>query len=248
VTPWQQAACCKHPKQPIFASLLLLLLLLPLLLLLLLLPLLLPLLLLPLLPGSDPPGIKLRAAKALEAVDYFVPGYWVFSKLIQSLSDIGYDNNNLVGAGTNITFPAGIVWLDCAFESAFVRRSVQHSHMWMQGHFEPLSVPAWHNCSSPPTSRVSVRTDRFHEALSVLYCCSSVAAGPPSMTISSPHAGSSLHRADPSWVFASSAQIPANTLPCSALSFCTRSRLHALLSADCRAVRLAAAHSTDAKA
>jgi hypothetical protein len=59
--------------------------------------------------GSDPPGIKLRAAKALEAVDYFVPGYWVFSKLIQSLSDIGYDNNNLVrglqargggGAGT----------------------------------------------------------------------------------------------------------------------------------------------------
>lgn len=55
------------------------------------------LVLLPILPpGSDPPGIKLRAAKALEAVDYFVPGYWVFSKLIQSLSDIGYDNNNLV--------------------------------------------------------------------------------------------------------------------------------------------------------
>lgn len=58
-------------------------------------------------PGSDPPGIKLRAAKALEAVDYFVPGYWVFSKLIQSLSDIGYDNNNLVrsnGGGR------GVVW------------------------------------------------------------------------------------------------------------------------------------------
>lgn len=53
----------------------------------------------PPLPGSDPPGIKLRAAKALEAVDYFVPGYWVFSKLIQSLSDIGYDNNNLVSKG-----------------------------------------------------------------------------------------------------------------------------------------------------
>ncbi|KAF6256224.1 Lecithin:cholesterol acyltransferase-domain-containing protein [Scenedesmus sp. NREL 46B-D3] len=46
--------------------------------------------------GSDPPGIKLRAAKALEAVDYFVPGYWVFSKLVQSLADIGYDNNNLL--------------------------------------------------------------------------------------------------------------------------------------------------------
>jgi len=46
--------------------------------------------------GGDPPGIKLRAAKALEAVDYFVPGYWVFSKMVQSLADIGYDNNNLV--------------------------------------------------------------------------------------------------------------------------------------------------------
>jgi hypothetical protein len=31
--------------------------------------------------GSDPPGVKLRAAKALEAVDYFVLGYWPISKL-----------------------------------------------------------------------------------------------------------------------------------------------------------------------
>jgi phospholipid:diacylglycerol acyltransferase len=52
--------------------------------------------------GSDPPGIKLRAAKALEAVDYFVPGYWVFSKLVQSLADIGYDNNNLVRCGAGL--------------------------------------------------------------------------------------------------------------------------------------------------
>lgn len=46
--------------------------------------------------GTDPPGIKLRAAKALEAVDFFVPGYWVFSKMVQSLADIGFDNNDLV--------------------------------------------------------------------------------------------------------------------------------------------------------
>jgi phospholipid:diacylglycerol acyltransferase len=45
--------------------------------------------------GSDPPGIKLRAAKALEAVDFFIPSYWVFSRLIASLADIGYDNNNM---------------------------------------------------------------------------------------------------------------------------------------------------------
>jgi hypothetical protein len=57
--------------------------------------------------GSDPPGIKLRAAKALEAVDYFVPGYWVFSKLIQSLSDIGYDNNNMVSLHGMDTWAGG---------------------------------------------------------------------------------------------------------------------------------------------
>jgi phospholipid:diacylglycerol acyltransferase len=33
--------------------------------------------------GSDPPGIKLRAVRSLEAVDWFVPGYWVFSKMVQ---------------------------------------------------------------------------------------------------------------------------------------------------------------------
>ena len=26
--------------------------------------------------GGDPPGIKLRAVRSLEAVDWFVPGYW----------------------------------------------------------------------------------------------------------------------------------------------------------------------------
>eukprot|EP00879_Flechtneria_rotunda_P012648 GHRR01013206.1.p1 GENE.GHRR01013206.1~~GHRR01013206.1.p1 ORF type:complete len:750 (+),score=225.44 GHRR01013206.1:937-3186(+) len=59
--------------------------------------------------GSDPPGIKLRAAKALEAVDYFVPGYWVFSKLVQSLADIGYDNNNLVAVPYDWRLPISVM-------------------------------------------------------------------------------------------------------------------------------------------
>ncbi|WIA16398.1 hypothetical protein OEZ85_013090 [Tetradesmus obliquus] len=59
--------------------------------------------------GSDPPGIKLRAAKALEAVDYFVPGYWVFSKLVQSLADIGYDNNNLVAVPYDWRLPIPVM-------------------------------------------------------------------------------------------------------------------------------------------
>ena len=40
--------------------------------------------------------VKLRAAEGLEAVDFFMPGYHVWAKLIESLADVGYDSNNLV--------------------------------------------------------------------------------------------------------------------------------------------------------
>ena len=46
--------------------------------------------------GLDVPGINLRPAMGLEAVDYFVPGYAVWAKLIRALADLGYDSNNLV--------------------------------------------------------------------------------------------------------------------------------------------------------
>lgn len=46
--------------------------------------------------GRDPKGIHLRAATGLEAVDYFVPGYAVWAKLIEALADLGYDSNFLV--------------------------------------------------------------------------------------------------------------------------------------------------------
>jgi hypothetical protein len=133
------------PKTTHFASLLLLLLLA--------------------VPGSDPPGIKLRAAKALEAVDYFVPGYWVFSKLIQSLSDIGYDNNNLVGAGnTQHLAAAEAAWSECAL----VKRSCQQLHMRMGS----STATACHICSSPLSSRVTTGTKGSHQAAFLPYCCS----------------------------------------------------------------------------
>lgn len=46
--------------------------------------------------GLDPKGVKIRAATGLEAVDYFIRGYWVFDKVIEALADVGYDNINLV--------------------------------------------------------------------------------------------------------------------------------------------------------
>ncbi|KAJ1917823.1 phospholipid:diacylglycerol acyltransferase [Tieghemiomyces parasiticus] len=45
--------------------------------------------------GLDPPGIKLRAAKGLDAADYFISGYWVWGKVIENLAVLGYDNNNM---------------------------------------------------------------------------------------------------------------------------------------------------------
>ncbi|GAX78751.1 hypothetical protein CEUSTIGMA_g6188.t1 [Chlamydomonas eustigma] len=46
--------------------------------------------------GLDPEGIKLRAAQGLESIDFFMSGYWVWAKLVESLADIGYDSNNLI--------------------------------------------------------------------------------------------------------------------------------------------------------
>ncbi|EFJ42118.1 hypothetical protein VOLCADRAFT_97885 [Volvox carteri f. nagariensis] len=45
---------------------------------------------------QDPAGIKIRAAVGLEAVDYFIQGYWVWGKLVEALADVGYDSNSLV--------------------------------------------------------------------------------------------------------------------------------------------------------
>ena len=45
--------------------------------------------------GSDPPSIRLRAAQGFEAADYFMATYWVWSKLIENLADIGYDGSTM---------------------------------------------------------------------------------------------------------------------------------------------------------
>lgn len=58
--------------------------------------------------GLDKPGINLRAATGLEAVDYFVPGYAVWAKMVQALGDIGYDSNNLVRP---FSWPGGLALL-----------------------------------------------------------------------------------------------------------------------------------------
>ncbi|KAI8343654.1 Lecithin:cholesterol acyltransferase-domain-containing protein [Chlamydoabsidia padenii] len=46
--------------------------------------------------GLDPFGAKVRAAKGLDAADYFITGYWIWGKIIENLAAIGYDNNNMI--------------------------------------------------------------------------------------------------------------------------------------------------------
>ncbi|KAF9509769.1 hypothetical protein BS47DRAFT_1320107 [Hydnum rufescens UP504] len=47
--------------------------------------------------GLDPsPDIKVRAAQGIDAASTFVPGYWIWSKVIENLACINYDTNNLL--------------------------------------------------------------------------------------------------------------------------------------------------------
>lgn len=47
--------------------------------------------------GLDPsPDIKVRAAQGIDAASTFVPGYWIWTKVIENLACLNYDTNNLV--------------------------------------------------------------------------------------------------------------------------------------------------------
>jgi phospholipid:diacylglycerol acyltransferase len=48
--------------------------------------------------GLDPPGIKLRAAQGFDATDFFITGYWIWSKILENLATIGYDPTNAFSA------------------------------------------------------------------------------------------------------------------------------------------------------
>ncbi|KAI2469152.1 LACT-domain-containing protein [Annulohypoxylon bovei var. microspora] len=41
--------------------------------------------------GLDPPNIKLRAAQGFDATDFFITGYWIWSKILENLASLGYD-------------------------------------------------------------------------------------------------------------------------------------------------------------
>lgn len=59
------------------------------------------------LTGLDPPKVKLRAAQGFDATDFFITGYWIWSKILENLATLGYDPTN--------AFTAAYDWrLSCA--------------------------------------------------------------------------------------------------------------------------------------
>ncbi|KAF5692585.1 phospholipid:diacylglycerol acyltransferase [Fusarium denticulatum] len=44
--------------------------------------------------GLDPPNVKLRAAQGFDATDFFITGYWIWSKIFENLASVGYDPTN----------------------------------------------------------------------------------------------------------------------------------------------------------
>lgn len=43
--------------------------------------------------GMDPENIRVRSAQGFEAADNFIATYWVWSRIIESLADVGYDGS-----------------------------------------------------------------------------------------------------------------------------------------------------------
>ncbi|GAA6031946.1 hypothetical protein JCM8097_003355 [Rhodosporidiobolus ruineniae] len=45
--------------------------------------------------GLDPDGYRVRAAQGLDAATAFMPGYWIWQKIIENLAVLGYDHDDL---------------------------------------------------------------------------------------------------------------------------------------------------------
>lgn len=73
--------------------------------------------------GLDPsPDIKVRAAQGIDAASTFVPGYWIWSKVIENLACLNYDTNNLLLASYDWRLSYGNLEVRDGYFSRFVAR------------------------------------------------------------------------------------------------------------------------------
>ncbi|XBW34607.1 hypothetical protein QEN19_000173 [Hanseniaspora menglaensis] len=80
--------------------------------------------------GLDPKGFKLRAAGGFEATDFFIPGYWIWNKILNNLSVFGYDANNMLTAA----YDWRLAYLDLEIRDSYFSKLKSQIELWHKTH------------------------------------------------------------------------------------------------------------------
>ncbi|KAF0270755.1 Phospholipid:diacylglycerol acyltransferase [Hanseniaspora uvarum DSM 2768] len=80
--------------------------------------------------GLDPQGAKLRAAGGFEATDFFVPGYWIWNKILNNLGVLGYDSNNMLTAA----YDWRLAYLDIEVRDKYFSKLKNQIELWYKTH------------------------------------------------------------------------------------------------------------------
>ncbi|CAI8494660.1 unnamed protein product [Hanseniaspora opuntiae] len=91
--------------------------------------------------GLDPQGAKLRAAGGFESTDFFVPGYWIWNKILNNLGVLGYDSNNMLTAA----YDWRLAYLDIERRDKYFSRLKNQIELWYKTHNQEKVVLFGHS-------------------------------------------------------------------------------------------------------
>lgn len=80
--------------------------------------------------GLDPKGFKLRAVGGFEATDFFIPGYWIWNKILNNLGVLGYDSNNMLTAA----YDWRLAYLDLEIRDSYFSKLKSHIELSYKTH------------------------------------------------------------------------------------------------------------------
>ncbi|KAL6929414.1 hypothetical protein ACO0SA_000815 [Hanseniaspora valbyensis] len=91
--------------------------------------------------GLDPQGFKLRAVGGFEATDFFIPGYWIWNKILNNLGVLGYDSNNMLTAA----YDWRLAYLDLEVRDKYFSKLKAQIEIWYKTHNEEKVVIFGHS-------------------------------------------------------------------------------------------------------
>jgi phospholipid:diacylglycerol acyltransferase len=99
--------------------------------------------------GLDPEGVKLRAAMGFDATDFFVTGYWIWSKILENLASIGYDPTSAYTA----SYDWRLAYLNLEVRDQYFSRLKSHIEIAHKLHGKKvgLAVAGWNLRTSADT-------------------------------------------------------------------------------------------------